>query len=74
MRIDEAAERDMAQLQSLIVSIRSARKDAGVPEREAVPVLLRAEDASVFRQNLTTIQRLARVAPGSGQSPRGGRR
>ena len=59
--IDEAAERDMAQLQSLIVSVRSARKDAGVPERESVPILLRAADASVFQQNLATIQRLARV-------------
>jgi valyl-tRNA synthetase len=59
--IDEAAERDMAQLQSLIVAVRSARKNAGVPERESVPVLLRTGDASVFQQNLATIQRLARV-------------
>jgi valyl-tRNA synthetase len=59
--IDETAERDMAQLQSLIVSVRSARKDAGVPERESVPILLRTGDASVFLQNLATIQRLARV-------------
>jgi valyl-tRNA synthetase len=59
--IDEAAERDMTQLQSLIVAVRSARKDAGVPERESVPVLLRAGDASVFQQNLATIQRLARA-------------
>jgi valyl-tRNA synthetase len=59
--IDEAAERDMTQLQSLIVAVRSARKDAGVPERESVPVLLRAADASVFQQNLATIQRLARA-------------
>jgi valyl-tRNA synthetase len=59
--IDEAAERDMAQLQSLIVAVRSARKDAGVPERESIPVLLRTDNASVFQQNLATIQRLARV-------------
>jgi valyl-tRNA synthetase len=59
--IDLAAERDMALLQSLIVAVRSARKDASVPERESVPILLRTEDASVFRQNLATIQRLARV-------------
>jgi valyl-tRNA synthetase len=59
--IDEAAERDMAQLQSLIVAVRSARKDASVPERESVPILLRTNDASVFQQNLATIQRLARV-------------
>jgi valyl-tRNA synthetase len=59
--IDAAAERDMMQLQSLIVAVRSARKDAGVPERESVPVLLRAADPSVFQQNLATIQRLARA-------------
>ncbi len=59
--IDEAAERDMAQLQSLIVAVRSARKDASVPERESVPILLRTSDAAVFQQNIATIQRLARV-------------
>ena len=59
--IDETGEAEMAQLQSLIVSVRSARKDAGVPERESVPVLLRTNDAAVFEQNLATIQRLARV-------------
>jgi valyl-tRNA synthetase len=59
--IDEAAERDMAQLQSLIVAVRSARKDAGMPERESAPILLRTSDAAVFQQNLATIQRLARV-------------
>jgi valyl-tRNA synthetase len=58
---DETAERDMALLQSLIVAVRAARKDAGVPEREPVPILLRAEDASVFQENLATIQRMARV-------------
>jgi valyl-tRNA synthetase len=32
-----------------------------VPERESIPILLRAAGASVFEQNLSTIQRLARV-------------
>jgi valyl-tRNA synthetase len=41
--------------------VRAARKDASVPERESVPILLRASDAAVFQQNLATIQRLARV-------------
>jgi valyl-tRNA synthetase len=59
--IDQSAERNMALLQSLIVSVRSARKDASVPERESVPILLRTKDASVFQANLATIQRLARV-------------
>jgi valyl-tRNA synthetase len=59
--VNQEAEHEMAQLQSLIVSVRSARKDAGVPERESVPILLRTSDASVFEQNLATIQRLGRV-------------
>jgi valyl-tRNA synthetase len=58
---DENAEAEMARLQSLIVSVRSARKDATVSERESVPILLRTDDAAVFEQNLATIQRLARV-------------
>jgi valyl-tRNA synthetase len=58
---DDRAEKDMELLQSLIVAVRAARKDAGVPERESVPILLRTEDASVFQQNLATIQRMARV-------------
>jgi valyl-tRNA synthetase len=41
--------------------VRSARKDAGVPERDSVPILLRTADAAVFEQNVSTIQRLARV-------------
>jgi valyl-tRNA synthetase len=59
--VNQQAEQEMAQLQLLIVSVRSARKDAGVPERESVPILLRTSDASVFEQNLATIQRLGRV-------------
>jgi len=59
--VDKKSETQMAQLQSLIVSVRSARKDASVPERESIPILLRTADASVFEQNLSTIQRLARV-------------
>jgi valyl-tRNA synthetase len=60
--IDQESEAQMAQLQSLIVSVRAARKDAGVPEREPVPILVRTADANVFQKNLATIQRLARVA------------
>jgi valyl-tRNA synthetase len=59
--VDERVEAEMARLQSLIVSVRSARKDAAVPERESVPILLRTDDAAVFERNLATIQRLARV-------------
>ena len=59
--LDEESEAQMALLQSLIVAVRAARKDACVPERESVPIFLRTDDASVFQQNLATIQRLARV-------------
>ncbi len=61
INLDDAAEAQMALLQSLIVSVRSARKDAGVPEKESVPILVRTANASVFAENLATIQRLARV-------------
>ncbi len=60
--VDDAGEAEMMLLQSLIVAIRGARKDAGVPEREAVPVLLCTADVSVFQQNLSIIQHLARVS------------
>ena len=60
--LDEDAERQMTSLQSLIVAVRAARKDAGVPERDAAPILLRTADAAGFQQNLATIQRLARVS------------
>ena len=32
-----------------------------MPERESIPILVRTADASIFQQNLATIQRLARV-------------
>jgi valyl-tRNA synthetase len=52
----------MLKLQELIVAVRAARKDAGVPERESVPILLRAADPAIFEQNLTTIYHLAKVS------------
>ncbi len=58
---DADAEAQMTLLQSFIVAVRAARKDAGVPEREAIPVVVRTADASVYQQNMATIQRLARV-------------
>jgi valyl-tRNA synthetase len=59
---DPAAESEMALLQSLIVAVRASRKDAGVPERESVPALLRADDPTVFEKNRATIERLGRVS------------
>ena len=43
--LDEESEAQMALLQSLIVAVRAARKDAGVPERESIPILVRTADA-----------------------------
>ena len=40
VRDDDAAVRDMTVLQELIVSVRALRKEMGVPEREAAPVML----------------------------------
>ena len=51
----------MDLLQQLVTAVRAARKDAGVPERESVPMLLRTGDASVFQNNLANLQRLAKV-------------
>jgi valyl-tRNA synthetase len=54
----------MSTLQSLIVSVRAARKDLGVEERAQVPVRVRTSDTakSLFEQNAQIVGRLARVS------------
>jgi len=54
----------MLYFQNLIGEIRNARKEAGVPEKEAVPVALYAHTSvkTALADNLDVIQRLARVA------------
>jgi valyl-tRNA synthetase len=61
---DEEAERRMRALQELITSVRSLRKEYGVPEGEEVEISLATEDAG-FQQTVglegTALSRLARV-------------
>ena len=63
-RIHHEDEAAMEQIQSLIVAVRDLRRASGVPEKEAVPVLVRTStDASaVLRKNSEMLERLARVA------------
>jgi valyl-tRNA synthetase len=66
--IHRRAQIEMEALQSLIVDVRSLRKDAGAEEKEAVAIKLFSyaslEDGNlqVFRTNQDTIERLARVS------------
>ncbi len=62
--INSEDESAMEKLQSLIVSVRDLRRAGGVPEKEAVPVLVRIADASaaVIRANSVMLERLARVS------------
>ncbi len=57
---DQAA---MESLQSLIVAVRDLRRASGVPEKEAVPIVVRTSDktATVVRSNIEMLERLARV-------------
>jgi valyl-tRNA synthetase len=63
-RRDADAEARMAALQELITSVRSLRKEYGVPEGETVEVLLHSEDES-FRTAVESqgaqLDRLARI-------------
>jgi valyl-tRNA synthetase len=61
---DGAAIAAMETLQTLIVSTRAVRKDAGVEEKAAVPIEVRtdAETRAVVEQNATIVERLARVS------------
>ena len=55
----------MNMVQSLIEQIRALRKEIGVPEKENVPIELRIEPGPIknsFADNLTIIERLARVS------------
>jgi valyl-tRNA synthetase len=62
---DPAAERDMTLLQDLIVTIRGLRKESGVPEKEATPILIFSPDltaAALATANADMLARMARVA------------
>ncbi len=62
--VDTAAESAMTLLQSLIVALRDLRRAAGVPEKEAVPALVRTSEttAALLRANSDILERLARVS------------
>jgi valyl-tRNA synthetase len=61
--IDNDALRSMEIVQSLIVALRAARKDAGVPEKDAVPAEVRIDAIylGLVRESIIIIERLARV-------------
>ncbi len=62
--LDAVVESEMSTLQSLIVSVRAARKDLGVEERAQVPVRVRTDDATrtLFEHNSQIVERMARVS------------
>jgi valyl-tRNA synthetase len=61
--IDNDALYAMAIVQSLIVELRAARKDAGVPEKDAVPAEVRIDVIymELVKESSAMIERLARV-------------
>ena len=58
-----ADESAMELIQSSVVAVRDLRRANGVPEKEAVPVLVRSSDAvaGTLRANIEMLERLARV-------------
>ena len=61
---DEKAEAEMALLQSLITSVRAARKDLGAEEKATVPVRIRtlAARRDLIAVNEPMVKRLAKVS------------
>ena len=62
--LDDDAEQQMGRIQELIVAVRDMRRQLGVEEKAAVPILLRvapAERAGI-EQNQEIVGRLARVS------------
>ena len=61
--INPSAEATMATLQALIIAARDLRRAVGVPEKEAVPIQVRASEtcAALLRDNSNIIERLGRV-------------
>ncbi len=65
-RGDAVAVADMTMLQELIVSVRGLRKEMGVPEKEATPIVVFATDAPVATLASTNADMLAKMARVSG--------
>ena len=62
--VDAVAERDMALLQELIVTVRAVRKDMGVPEKEPTPVRIFGAQgaAELAGRHADMLARMARVS------------
>ena len=60
--MDANAERDVALLQELIVTVRALRKEMSVPEREAAPIVLFVTDPHVGRLATDHADMLAKMA------------
>ena len=63
---DSAAVADMTVLQELIVTVRGIRKEMGVPEKEATPIVVFASDAHVGTLASANADMLAKMARVSG--------
>ncbi len=61
---DDAATSAMTTLQDLIVTVRALRKELGVPEKEATPILLHGDNRvlALADANRDMLSRLARVS------------
>jgi valyl-tRNA synthetase len=61
---DDAAVSAIDTLQSLIVTVRALRKDLGVPEKEAAPILLHGDNRilALADANRDMLSRMARVS------------
>jgi valyl-tRNA synthetase len=62
--LHDEAEQQMARMQELIVAVRDMRRQLGVEEKAAVPILLRvaAGERAAIEENQDIIGRLARVS------------
>jgi valyl-tRNA synthetase len=60
--VNDTAERQMEQLQELIVAVRDMRRKLGVEEKAQVPILLRVDDRSAIELNRDIVSRLAKVS------------
>ena len=62
---DAEAETDMALLQELIVTVRALRKEMGVPEKEAAPIMVYSADGragTLAEKNANMLAKMARVS------------
>ncbi len=60
---DATSIKDMALIQSLIVEVRTLRKEIGAEEKAVTPIEIRTDSglAAIFKENSIIVERLARV-------------